>query len=287
MRWVAGLLLMLAAALKAVTLVIDPATALVHPLGLYFLPLEIGLEFCVGLLFLSGIYWLKLRWLAAALFTAFSAYSLYLALQGATSCGCFGPVHVNPWWTFGLDLAVVLGLVASRWFDAASMPRALHSRAGLPSQLRSSSRVSVAVVISIGVLIAAALFRYADQRTAMANSISAAQGDLVILEPEKWIGQKLPIAEFIDTDLSSGEWIAVLHRHDCPVCQEAIPRYEQLASEGARIALIELPPYGFTPSLESACRCCRLKNDREWFVQTPVELCVKDGVVTTVKTYEH
>ena len=136
-------------------------------------------------------------------------------------------------------------------------------------------------------IIIALLFRYATgQRTVSARGLTTS-GNLVILEPEKWIGQKLPIAEFTDADLSNGEWTVVLHRHDCPACQEAIPHFEQLALMGRRVALIEIPPYGYSPSGGSACFCCRLKDDQEWFVETPVEIQLLDGVVQAVKSHGH
>ena len=113
MRWIVGLLLVGAALLKSVELLIGSAVPLSSTLGQYLLPLEIGIELATGLLILAGFYWHTLRWLAVVLFVAFGGYSLYLALKGAASCGCFGPLHVSPWWTFGLDSVVVLGLLVS------------------------------------------------------------------------------------------------------------------------------------------------------------------------------
>jgi len=286
MRWIAGLLLVSAAALKAVELVVDPAIAMTSPLGRYFLPVAIGVEFAVGVLLLSGLYWRTLRPFSILLFTAFAAYSLYLALNGAASCGCFGPVHVNPWWTFGLDCAVVVGLLVSTVVDRRSNVTS-HESGEAWIFKKIPSRHAVAVVMGIAVVVIALLFRYAGQQTALANGLITTGGNLVILEPEKWVGQKLPIAESVDVDLSTGEWIVLLHRHDCPVCQEQVPQYEQRASAGERVALIEVPPYeDFEPPGEAA-KYGRLKEDHEWFVQTPVELRLQDGIITAVTTHEH
>src|SRR3954469_22948476 len=110
MRWTAGLLLVGAAVLKAAQLVNEPSTAFVHPLGHLFLPVQIGLEFALGLLVLSGVYWRVMRWLILSVYAGFAGYSVYLAINGAASCGCFGALHIHPWWTFLLDAVIALGL---------------------------------------------------------------------------------------------------------------------------------------------------------------------------------
>lgn len=287
MRWVAGLLLVVAAALKAVQLVTDPAAALVNPLGRYFLPVEIGVELAVGLLLFSGLYWRTLRSFAILLFTAFAGYSLYLALNGAASCSCFGGVHVNPWWTLGLDCVVVLGLLSSALIERGSQGNKLDSSNALLRATIQSRHRAIAAIMGVAVISTVLLLRNAGQRTALADGMLSSTGGLVILEPERWVGQKLPFAQSVDLDLSKGEWIVLLHRHDCPVCQETVPQYERRAKAGERIALVEVPPYGDFDAREKACHYSRLKEDHEWFVETPVEMRLKDGRVTAVNTHEH
>ena len=54
-------------------------------------------------------------WTAAlGFFSTVAGVSLYLALVGQTSCGCFGTVAVNPWATLGLDLTAILALLLCR-----------------------------------------------------------------------------------------------------------------------------------------------------------------------------
>ena len=283
MRWVVGLLLVCAAILKSVQLITEPAATLIA--GPWLLPLQIGVELGVGLLALAGIYWRQLRWLALLLFSFFAAYSLYLAVGGVASCGCFGPIKVHPWWTFALDIAVVFGLLFSVRreregnVDANSdVPRLVSYSAG--------RRTVIASVLGVSAISTALLGWYADRQTAV-DGLLTMVSDLVVLEPERWIGKPLPIAQFIDLDLSSGQWIVLIHRHDCPACQEEVPRYEQLGSLGQRVALVEVPPYGASEAHVSSCQLGRLTADREWFVQTPVEIQLVDGLVTASKTHGH
>ncbi len=287
MRSLVGLLLVAAACLKTVQLVTEPAAALVQPLGRYFLSVQIGVEIALGLLVLSGLYWRVLRWFVLTLFTVFAGYSLYLGLSGAASCGCFGFIQVTPWWTFGLDMAVVTGLLLS----AVSNHREIEAehnylaRSLVPAASPRHHRVVVAgaAVIAIATTL---LVRYASQPSAMAGGLASA-GNLIILEPEKWIGQKLPIADAVDVDLSHGEWVILLHRHDCPVCQEEVPWYEQRAIAGERVALVEVPPYGNSEQHGINCLYAKLRETREWFVQTPVEIRLVNGVVGAMNTRGH
>lgn len=290
MRWVAGFLLIAAAGLKAIEIVTEPAATLVHPLGRHFVPVEIGIEFGLGLLLLSGLYWRTLRWLVIVIFTAFAAYSLYLAMNGAESCGCFGSLHISPWWTFGMDSIVVFGLLVAMLLERRSLTSRSEPWEGLFARKASHQRFAFAVLTAATLLSIALNFRYISQRTGSSNGLTSV-GDLVVLEPEQWIGQKLPITKSVDLDLSSGDWVVLLHRHDCPVCQEMIPKFEQRAAAGERIALVEVPPYGNFEShfatRERACHYGRLKEDHEWFVQTPVEIRLQGGIVTAVKTRDH
>jgi len=277
MRWVVGLLLVFAAILKGVQLIAEPATTLVGLSARWLSPAQIGVELAFGLLILSGLYWHRVRWLALGTFVVFAGYAFYQAIGGAVSCGCFGPVKVHPWWTFLLDVAIVGGLSTS------ILRRTQVERASISPGLLHQ-RVLVGSIVAISLVGAALLMRYAQTRSAQAESLLPSAGNLVILEPEKWVGKSLPIADSIDLDLSQGDWTVLLHRHDCPECQAAVPRYEELALH-RRVALVEVPPYEELHALATgAAHRGRLASDRDWFVQTPVELRLQDGIVLAVKS---
>ena len=269
MRWLVGLLLVCAAVLKAIELIVEPALAMATPIGRYLVPLQIATELSVGAIAMSGLYWRRLRWFALLLFTGFALYSLYLALSGASSCGCFGFIKVHPWWTGALDLAVVTGLLLTIFAG---------SDEAMPMVIPRSKLAAVLVALSVGVAIVVA----SNSAPRGAESI-AKIGALVVLEPEEWIGKPLPIADFINADLSKGDWIVLLHRHDCPDCQEAAPQYEDLA-DAQNVAIVEMPPYGSERLAEGPALHARMPDDRDWFVQTPVEIRVKDGVVLHAST---
>jgi hypothetical protein len=315
-RWLVGLVLIGAAILKAVQLITEPTIALTT--GRMMLPLQIGAELGVGLLAVTGLYWRHLRWFAAILFTTFAAYSLYSATRGAASCGCFGPLDIHPWWTFALDVAILLGLLLPSRLLTPLTPRPDPVRdreRERASPSLAAPRYLASAIAALSALTTAFLVQYTSGKSAAAAGILTTTSGLVILEPEQWIGKVLPIRKFIDLDLSDGNWIVLLHRHDCPACQEALPKYEHLArsllstpllhssSTPLRIALIEIPPYAPRPvpvrdrernldtdldrPTNSAAHHGRLSADHEWFVETPTEITLQGGIVTAVNNPGH
>jgi hypothetical protein len=111
-RTLLGIFLLLAAGFKAHALWVDPAPTI----SLFSSPRwEVGLielETVLGLWLLSGVSPVA-AWVAAlGVFALMAGISLYLGIMGQPSCGCFGKVSVNPWYTFALDVAAVAAL----WF---------------------------------------------------------------------------------------------------------------------------------------------------------------------------
>jgi len=110
-----GLLLLTAAVLKGHELLTVP----VANGGLWmwrpFLIFQVEFELALGFWLLSGVF-KRLAWLATLLcFGLFCCVTLYKALTGAASCGCFGTVHVNPWLTLlAIDLPAVVALTLFR-----------------------------------------------------------------------------------------------------------------------------------------------------------------------------
>jgi hypothetical protein len=99
--------LLAAALLKAYDAAAGPAQ--VRPL--FSRLLELGLiesELIVGGMLLLNVLPLAARYLALAMFTFFAVVSLRKLIQGSSTCGCFGPIDVNPKLTAAVDLLLVL-----------------------------------------------------------------------------------------------------------------------------------------------------------------------------------
>jgi hypothetical protein len=144
-------------------------------------PALIAFEIFLGLWLISGALPTAARKVAIGCFSAFACYTLYEALAGKTDCGCFGQVHVNPWFTIVLDISIVLGLVF------LAKPPATPSR-------WSKRKWPVAVAAGIGLAVGVAAAALHPNPAIVANGLATADsGKLVILEPHKWRGHRLAV----------------------------------------------------------------------------------------------
>jgi hypothetical protein len=110
---------------------------------------------------------------------------------------------------------------------------------------------------------------------------------LSVLRPADWVNQVFPLTGDIvpNAMLPKGEWIIFMYRVDCPKCEAALPLYEKLAVSGRKsVLLLEVPPYAEGPVHHKSAHHARLTGDREWYVQTPVEIRIHDGTVTLAST---
>ena len=292
LRIVLGLVLLTTAALKGHQLATEPVAATGLLSSRWFLIAVVEFELFFGLWLLAGLY-PRRTWAAALLcFSGFGCVSLYRALSGESTCGCFGRVPVNPWYTLLLDLAAVTALL--HWRPATNPARSLLPLAGEGPGVRAGFRGQLACILGISLLVALpAALVMASYQAATLDEAGDIFGDseFVVLEPEKWVGKPFPLLKYIDISdqLAEGEWIVVLYHHECPSCQDALPKYEQLrrgsavAAEKASVALVEMPPYG-SPEHGvvlhgSRCLQGRLSDAKEWFIKTPVTISVNRGIV--------
>jgi hypothetical protein len=263
-RIVLAIVLLAAAGLKAHQLATEPVvgSGLLHSRPLLIAAVEFELFF--GLWLLAGI-WPGRTWLAAlGCFILFACVAFWKALSGEASCGCFGRVPVNPWYTFVLDTFFVVALLLFR-----PVPRVRHSETRSeesPSSLAGEGkgeryaalkqllRASVVVVawLAVGIPAALAMGTYRETTLSDAGEVTA-DGKIIVLNPGSWVGKKFPLLDYIDIGgrLKEGKCLILLYHHDCPKCQEAIRNLPTIAGDyGAeQVAYVEMPPYSRTQTL--------------------------------------
>jgi hypothetical protein len=215
-------------------------------------------------------------------FTLLAPAALHEAVSGNASCGCFGQLRTNPWFTTAFDFAALIGIIACCSIGLANVE---NQRLTLP---RIAAMTGVVLVMTF------AGFQIAGNRArSRIKDDGITEFDhTTLLEPEKWVGKRLVLSKHIDIEstIMKGRWIVVLYRADCEHCRRAIPRYEELAERredrDPSVALIELPPYsspdGRPISVNSAARSGRLSDGHKWIVKTPVLLHLEDGKVVMV-----
>ena len=261
-----------------------------------FDPVLIGSELFLGLWLISLTFPIAARRVAIGCFSVFSCYTFYEALSGKADCGCFGRVRVNPWFTMILDITIVLALVF------------LAKPLGPPSRW-SKRKWPVAVALAIGLAVGIAAAVLHPRPIAAANGLATANdGQIVILEPHKWVGQRLPILTHIvsatlslprpaaahgislSQRLAHGNWIVLFYHANCDECQQAIPVYEALAQSeniggtSPRIAFIRVPTGPATPQPPglfhtNAALHGTLDDTHEWFATTPTAVELQNAVV--------
>lgn len=289
-----GLILLVAAALKGRQLLVEPVASNSLWTSRPILILQVEFELALGIWLLSGLF-PKAAWLVAlGCFGLFSLITFLKGLTGAASCGCFGSVHVNPWVTLlAIDLPAVISLglfpVRSAFAPLWSFLRRRESIRNVVAEfakpLPSLTRFAATAVLGLAVpAVTAPLLAF--------NKPASITSAYEVLEPETWVGKKLPILEHIDIadQLKTGTWLLLLYHHDCPDCRRAIPQYEQMARDPAGnedflgTALIEVPPYGPAQRRSPGCACGRLADAKEWFMTTPAVFLISESI--TIAAWE-
>jgi len=283
-RILLGLALLTAAGLKGHQLATEPTLATGVLDSRWFLVGLVEFELLFGLWLIANIH-PRLSWgLVLACFACFGSISGFKALSGETSCGCFGRVAINPWYTLAIDVLAVLALL--RWRPIGVSSRGVASM--MSARFRLVSTATVWGVVSAPLLVVAGSYEAAT--VAEAGEI-VGNSRFVVLEPETWVGGRFPLLEYSDIGdrLAEGEWTVFLYHHDCPKCLDVLPHYEQLANDvgGPGVALLEIPPFSSesagTNEVSSAALRGQLSETREWLVETPARLDLSRSVVIYVE----
>jgi thiol-disulfide isomerase/thioredoxin len=266
---VAGVFLIVAAALKANQILTEPILAKGFWESWLFLVIQIPLEFGLGIWLVCGLF-RRAAWLLATLaFGGFIIITGYKALAGDASCGCFGTVHVNPWITLlTIDLPLFILLAVFRPKGEKLLPPPWPSA-------KHFFGVAIPAIIFLAILVPALVFNKPPEKTDTYEvirpsqwttvksvkpvkplppvdtntSLVAADANVAVvikppvtdanMEPNKAAPAPVqpqhewPMFKRIDIadSLRSGIVVVLLYHFDCPGCQEAIPRYEKLNKE--------------------------------------------------------
>ena len=278
--WIAGLFLIVATALKINQLLTEPIISKGFWESWEFFLIQIPLELGLGIWLVCGLF-RKAGWLlGATAYFGFICITLYKALTGAESCGCFGTIPVNPWITLSLiDVPIFTLLAIFRPRDEKLLPPPWPNAAHF-----------FAIVIPTFILLPAIEYTLITNKQA-----KPAAADWIVKSATE---QKTtwPLLKDIDISdrLNTGLWVVLMYHYDCPDCAEAIPVYLEMqrslaGNENAiNFAFIEMPPYGSEKqqliSSDADIVRGKLSDKKKWFVQTPVVVVLNDG--TAVSAYE-
>jgi|GEM_PF-2071260 len=216
-------------------------------------------------------------------FVIFLGVTIDRALHGRHSCGCFGPVKVNPWITSILDASIVISIV----FYVVRRSTSQSWRQGI-----GAFAVLSAVVLSLTGL---AMEYFRPAHLLPDGKLVGGHGPIVC-NPPSWYGKKLPLMRFIKSphSLQSGTWLVVMYYHLCPDCQAEIRLIERHLQQRIRshrplpkVALVQIPPFGPLPRNVPTryMHLLRMKTSRHWLPPfLPVLIGIHDGIVMRVGT---
>jgi len=238
------------------------------------------------------------RWIGVAMLATFLPVLIGDLALGASSCGCYGAIEVNPWVTLVIDVTFLLGLLIL----GRREPR-LALTSNLPT-----SRVLVAGVWSLlSVVVAFGLSAPAATANGGSNGGSAEVGSggapalpadgYFMPQYQDWIGRpfhELDVASWVSNlpdDLVFGPQYVIFYRKDCEHCHELMELYFSGSLERPTTAVAVPERDGFpTENLQAfdcpECRLAELPAGIDWFLQTPVLLRLADGVVECVAEVE-
>lgn len=283
--WLAGIVLLVSALLKGYELSISPTSSEGIRLPRAVLNGLVNFELSFGGWLLCGFYPIATRYAAVGCFTVFGFVSLTRAIAGDASCGCFGLLEVSPWITFAFDVTVVVTMLYWKPVTETSTNYRSHPRrAARLFGLVALFFIASTLITHKGPTVVAPVINY-----------FMSGEDLVVLEPEQWVGMYFPLLNHIDigSQLSDGRWVVLLYHHDCSSCRDSIPKYVRMADlesdqqSTLQVALIEVPPYA-SPAhrivdYDASYVSGRLSDSVMWFVTTPSEIILEDGIVRTCK----
>ena len=234
--------------------------------------------------------WPRAWWAASVCcFLLFAGVSASRVAAGQSSCGCFGPLEVDPAYALVFDVAAVMGLVVLGWQVYWRTPTNSRPTGRGPTRHPSALvavACCVAVVILTGVGTPAIRAALATGRAKQADG-AGEPGE----SPISWVGKPLPLMSAVDIRdrLDVGRWVVVLYRSNCPACVGELRRYEVLAadlasaSDPSQVAVIELPPYAAPADSpvprDTRCVRGRLIDPNAWPYTTPTAFVIEDGVV--------
>jgi hypothetical protein len=281
---IAGLLLAAAALLKfheALTIYIPPWREGIWESYEFFL-FQIPLEFALGVWILSGVF-RKAAWLAGTLaFFAFIIITLTKGILGIESCGCFGRIHVNPWYTlFIVDIPIFLLLLIFRPKGEKLLPPPWpHPFHALAAAVPAIGFMAIAAPILVAFR---PDFKKPGDWTAIKpvrpvpvvpnHNDTPAPVEPVPIQPDP--SQTAPPVEpvepsfptettqpaeaapwpwlqYIDIadQLKHGVTVVLMYHHDCPTCATMVPLYseyckamQEKGDKPLQVAFVAIPPY--------------------------------------------
>lgn len=251
------------------------------------------------------------KWCAVlSLFSLFAVISAAKVLRGDLSCGCFGVFSPSPSHMLAIDIGLVVLLLLSR--PSGVSERSVECHGWTATRITC---VWVGLVMISGAVVWGSRLRVGSgvEESTARNGTEAAQETgleilgrsvclpdgrkAVLLEPERWVGKRLPLLPYIRPSwmqkkltMGTKRVAVILVRRDCNRCQELIASLEN--NEGSN----SVGPERLYLETSSSTRYLDGKGESsgvnamwgylcsevDWYVETPVILVISGTRVVRV-----
>jgi hypothetical protein len=111
------------------------------------------------------------------------------------------------------------------------------------------------------------------------------------IQPWDWL--EFVIEDEVRQQIREGLVVVMMHRFDCEVCEEMVPRYSdyyrEMTEQGMdefKIVFLAIPPYGDEDHVpeDTTCITGQLSDEQKWGLMSPYVVALLDGEL--VKTWE-
>ncbi|MDR2406773.1 MAG: DoxX family protein [Bacteroidales bacterium] len=297
-RILIALVLLVAAGAKFLQLITVPSLGigLLHARWFNIIIVEFELFFGIWLIF--GLLPRLTQLVSIGLFSMFSVVSFYkAAILLETSCGCFGAVSISPWISMTLDL-MITGLLLIFLPKNFFCPKIL---CGELTELRHKSKIITVIVIWLVITVPIMFAMLSVSFVTLTEKSHLSENEKSItLEPNNWFGKRFPLLAYIEfddndfkqEDLKTGEWTILLYHNDCLKCQEILAKLENRHNNEnlEKLVVLEVSRkevhQKYINTEQIHVKKGSLQRDREWFVQTPVWIVLKNELVVGVHANE-
>ena len=109
----------------------------------------------------------------------------------------------------------------------------------------------------------------------------------------QWDWMEFVVEDDVRQQISEGLVVVMMHRYDCPTCEEMAPAYSEyyreMADQGIdqfKIAFLSIPPYGEEDHVpdDTTCIVGNLTDEKKWGLMSPLVVALLDGELQ--KTWE-
>lgn len=109
----------------------------------------------------------------------------------------------------------------------------------------------------------------------------------------KWEWLEFVVEDDVRKQLSEGMAVVLMHRYDCPTCEEVVPGYsdyyKEMVDQGNdafKIAFLAIPPYGQVDHVpdDTTCIVGKLSDQEKWELMSPYVVVLLDGEL--IKTWK-